>query len=254
MILDKIEKAARKAGALILNAGRPEAYKKEGHYNFVTETDIRVQELLHAELSEILPEAVFYAEEKTNDPLTEAYTWVVDPIDGTLNFMHHRNCSAISVALLKDRVPVAGLIYNPFCNEVFSAEKGKGARLNGQPIHVSEYPFENAMVAMGTAPYEPALLPVTMKAASAFLSQAGDLRRTGSAAVDLCDVACGRCELFFEYQLAPWDIAAGSLIVQEAGGAFVEFLEPALTFDKKVAVLASNRTCLEPALRILQDQ
>ena len=253
-MLKEIETAARSAGELILNASDPASFKKEGHYNYVTETDIRVQKLLYDKLSVICPEAVFYAEEKTNDPLTEAYTWVVDPIDGTLNFMHHRDCSAISIALLKDRVPVLGLIYNPYRNEVFTAEKGKGAFLNGKAIHVSELPFENAMVAMGTAPYEPALLPATMKAASAFLAQAGDLRRTGSAAVDLCDVACGRCELFFEFQLSPWDVAAGSLIVEEAGGRFVEFLEPRVTFDKKVAILATNMNCLENALRILRGQ
>lgn len=252
-MLEEIERAARMAGKLILEARKPEAFKKEGHYNFVTQTDLQVQEFLYRELSAIFAEAVFYAEEKANEPLTKAYTWVVDPIDGTLNYMHHRDCSAISVALLKDRVPVLGLIYNPFRDEVFTAEKGQGAFLNGQAIHVSDYAFENAMVSMGTAPYEPKLLPVTMKAAAAFLARAGDLRRCGSAALDLCDVACGRCELFFEYQLAPWDIAAGSLIVEEAGGSFAEFLEPAVTYDKKVAILASNQTCLEKALKILRE-
>lgn len=172
----------------------------------------------------------------------------MDPIDGTLNFMRGRNCSAVSIALLKHKQPVIGVIYCPFDDEMVTAERGKGAFLNGKRIHVSDTPFENAMVAMGTSPYNSALAKKTLDKAMRFLLEAGDLRRTGSAAIDLADVACGRSDLFFELQLSPWDIAAGSLIVEEAGGIFCEFEEEERTFDKKVAILASNGACCEKAL------
>ena len=250
---EKICEAARAAGEMILSESGARVFRKEGHFNFVTEADLHVQEELRERLSAICPEAVFYAEEQENARLTDALTWVVDPIDGTLNFMRGRDCSAVSIALLENARPVTGVIYRPFTDEMFAAEKGKGAFLNGEKIRVSEVPFENAMISMGTSPYNSALASETLERAKKFLLQGGDLRRTGSAAVDLTDVACGRSDLFFELQLLPWDIAAGALIVTEAGGIFDEYLEKELTFDKKVAILASNRLCHEKALELLTE-
>lgn len=252
-MLDQIAAAAREAGRIILNESGARSYRKEGHNNFVTDADLHVQSMLMERLGAICPQAAFYAEEKENEALGEGYTWVVDPIDGTLNFMHGRRCSAVSIALLKNRQPEYGVIYRPFDDEMLTARRGMGACMNGNRIRVSEVPFENAMVAFGTAPYNSELADITMKKAGQFLLQAGDLRRTGSAAIDLSDVACGRSDVYFEMLLSPWDIAAGSLIVEEAGGIFCEFREKERTFDKKVAVLACNRLCCERALAILTE-
>ena len=251
---EKICEAARAAGEMIRRESGARVFRKEGHFNFVTEADLHVQEELRGRLSAICPEAVFYAEEQENARLTNALTWVVDPIDGTLNFMRGRDCSAVSIALLENARPVTGVIYRPFTDEMFAAEKGKGAFLNGEKIRVSEVPFENAMISMGTSPYNSALARDTLKRAERFLLEGGDLRRTGSAAKDLCDVACGRSDVFFELQLSPWDIAAGSLIVEEAGGVFRQYLEKERTFDQKTAILACNRLCLDKALEILTEE
>ena len=250
-LIGRIEEAAREAGRIILREGGAREFRKEGHFNFVTEADLHVQEALKRCLGEILPEAVFYAEEQENARLTEAFTWIVDPIDGTLNFMRSRDCSAVSIALLKDREPVAGVIYDPFRDEMFAAEKGRGAYRNGHRLAVPGHTFENAMIAFGTSPYNSALARETMARATRFLLEAGDLRRTGSAAIDLCSVACGRSDVFFELQLSPWDFAAGALIVEEAGGVFLQFREKERTFDKKTAILACCPSCLKDALRIL---
>ena len=241
------------AGEKMLGFDRPEVYQKEGHANFVTQADIGVQTFLMEELKKAVPEAAFFAEEKENEALTDALTFVIDPIDGTTNFMRGRRCSSISVALLENKEPVMGAILNPYAKELFHAEKGKGAYLNGQPIHVSRQCFSNALVSMGTSPYDSVLASKTMRAAEKFLLGAGDLRRTGSAAIDLCDVACGRSDIYWELILSPWDFAAGALIVKEAGGLIGSPGRGKLSFDQKTPVLAANPLCFEQAEEILKS-
>ncbi len=239
------------AGEKMLGFDQLKVYQKEGHANFVTQADLGVQAFLMEELKKAAPEAVFFAEEKENEALTDAATFMIDPIDGTTNFMRGRKCSSISVALLQNREPVLAAILNPYTKELFHAEKGKGAFLNGQPIHVSGQDFQGALVSMGTSPYDAALAGKTMKAAEKFLLAAGDLRRTGSAAIDLCDVACGRSDIYWELILSPWDFAAGALIVKEAGGMIVSPGRGPLHFDQKTPVLAANPICFDKAEEIL---
>ena len=252
-MLDAIAAVAREAGRRMLAFRDAAIHQKEGHFNFVTDADVAVQRFLQMELLGLLPGARFFAEEQDNAPLTEAPTFVVDPIDGTLNFMRHRGASAVSIALLEDKRPVLGVIHNPYADETFTAKRGGGAFLNGRPLRVSQTPFENALVSFGTAPYDAVLARYTMAAAHRFLLSAGDLRRTGSAAIDLCDVACGRSDLFFELRLRPWDVAAGSLLVTEAGGRFVSLGHAAPYFDDACGILASNVPCVDQALKILQE-
>lgn len=253
-LLEQIESLARRAARIMLSAVNSPAHAKEGHYNFVTDADVQVQRMLMSELSAIMPSARFFAEEQENQRLTDEDTFVIDPIDGTLNFMRGRRCSAISIALLRGREPVLGLIYDPYHDEMFTALKGRGARLNGAPIRVSAVPFERAMVAVGTSPYYAELSRRTLDIACDFLQQAGDLRRIGSAALDLCDVACGRTDVFFELRLSPWDYAAGSLIVAEAGGRFalpVDGVAGENDYGVPGCVLATNAECFDRALGIL---
>jgi myo-inositol-1(or 4)-monophosphatase len=240
------------AGEKMLGFDRPEVYQKEGHANFVTQADIGVQAFLMEELKKAVPEAAFFAEEKENEALTDALTFVIDPIDGTTNFIRGRKCSSISVALLENKEPVMAAILNPYTKELFHAEKGKGAFFNRQPIHVSRQGFTNAMVSFGTSPYDSVLASKKMRAAEKFLLEAGDLRRTGSAAIDLCDVACGRSDIYWELILSPWDFAAGALIVKEAGGLIGSPGRRKLSFDQKTPVLAANPLCYEQANEILR--
>lgn len=235
----------------MLSFDRFEVYQKEGHANFVTQADMEVQAFLLDKLHKAVPEAAFFAEEKENEALTDGLTFVIDPIDGTTNFMRRRRCSCISVALLKNKQPILGVIFNPYANELFDAEKGKGAFLNGKPIHVSSQGFENALVSIGTSPYDAELAKKTMRTAERFLLLAADLRRTGSAAIDLCDVACGRSDVFWEWKLSPWDFAAGALLVMEAGGMIGSPGKGTLSFGQRTPVLAANPLCYEKAEELL---
>ena len=252
-MLRQLSHIAREAGQIMLSYHDAGVHQKEGHFNFVTDADVAVQRFLAGALQTLLPGARFFAEEQENEPLTNAPTFVVDPIDGTLNFIRHRNASAVSIALLENKKPVMGVIYNPYTDEMFTAEAGKGTFLNGRKITVSQTPFDQAMVSIGTSPYDAELAKRTMAAATQFLLRGGDLRRSGSAAIDLCEVACGRSDVFFELRLRPWDVAAGSLLVTEAGGVFLSLGHDAPYYDGASGILACNALCEQSAMEILGE-
>ena len=243
-IIREINAAIRAAGDIILNADRSTetVESKEGHANFVTSYDKAVQEMLKKRLLEILPEAVFVGEEEdVHAQIREGYSFIVDPIDGTTNFIRDMHCSTTSIGLLLDAEPVYAAIYNPYLDELYTAEKGEGAFLNGQPIHVSDKPLSESMILFGSSPYYPELSKNGFELLINLFSRALDVRRFGSAAYDLCMVAAGRAELFFEMQLSPWDYAAGSLIVSEAGGTVTQIDKSPLSFGHPCSVLARGR-------------
>ena len=225
-VLEAIMQTVRDAGTVMKSAHDVEAQKdaideKAGAANFVTVYDVRVQNLLMESLHRILPDARFFAEEKENDPtiLKEGYTFIIDPIDGTTNFIHGYGMSAISVGLLYDGTPVFGLIYDPYREELFEARRGLGAFCNGKRIHVSDRPVEKGLFAVGTAPYYRETLGDATFAMMRSLFEAGaDIRRLGSAALDLAAVASGRADGYVELLISPWDYAAGALLVEGAGG------------------------------------
>lgn len=240
---DLIEAAMRFCGEIMLNAERSEAMvdEKSGKANFVTTYDKFVQKTLKEKLGEIMPEAHFVGEEEDiHESIETGYSFIVDPIDGTTNFIRDYHVSAISVGLLYNAEPIFGAVYNPYLDEMFSAEKGKGAFLNGKPIKVTENTLENSIVLFGTSPYYPELSKRSFEKAYDYFTKALDVRRSGSAALDLCSVASGRADLFFELKLSPWDFAAGSIIITEAGGEITQIDGTALSFDKPCSVLASN--------------
>lgn len=243
-LIEKIADAVRECGEIMLHADRTGNYvdEKGGHANFVTIYDKKVQEELKKRLFEILPEAVFVGEEEDiHASIKKGLAFIVDPIDGTTNFIKDYNTSAISVGLTNDGQPYMGVVYNPYLDEMFTAEKGKGAFLNGKPIHVSKQPLSNGIVLFGTAPYYENLTKKSFQMAYDYFKKALDVRRSGSAALDLCTIAAGRAELFFELQLSPWDYAAGTLIVKEAGGIVTTVEGTTITLDKPCSILASNR-------------
>ena len=237
----ELMRIAENAGNLFSSGILSKIDQKEGHANFVTNIDREVEEYLQKALLELIPGSQIIGEEKENSALTDALTWIVDPVDGTTNLIHDYRCSAVSIALCENRKPVAGLIWQPYMKEMFYAESGKGATMNGNPIHVSEHPFDKALIAFGTAPYHAELAEKSMNLALAFLHSCADVRRSGSAAIDLAYLACGRHDAFFELNLKPWDYAAGSLIVQEAGGVVSQPLDSGdLRYDRSTAVLATS--------------
>jgi len=220
-MLEQIAALVRQAGDIVLTARdvRSRTHEKGGAADLVTEYDVAVEEFLKKELLALLPEAVFYGEEEAEnaDP-NHGWAFIVDPIDGTANFVRDLHQSAISVALAKDGVVEYGVVLDPYKNELFTAKRGEGAFCNGKPIHVSTLPLEKGIFGMGTAIYRRQYLEPTMRLTTEFFRRSCDFRRMGAAALDFCYVAAGRYDAFFEFSLAPWDFAAGSLIVTEAGG------------------------------------
>ena len=218
-ILKHIVSAQREAAALMLRAHGILAETKTGRRDVVTEYDRRVQALLMDRLGKAVPGAHFFCEEMDDrDRLDSEQLFIIDPIDGTMNFVHGFHHSCISVAYAEKGTVMAGAVYNPYVDELFTAIKGQGAFLNGSPIHVADGGLKENVVVFGTAPYCAALSDQTFDLAKKVFAASLDIRREGSAALDLCTVAAGRAGLYFELQVSLWDYAAGALIVREAGG------------------------------------
>ena len=244
---EKITAAMLEAGKIMLSAHNIEENKdavhaKPGTANFVTVFDVKVQNFLISRFSEILPEASFLAEEKDNSDASRCgYCFCIDPIDGTTNFIHDMRASSISVGLLYDGEVVFGAIYDPYNGELFTAEKGKGAYLNSKRISVSAHGMENALIGIGVSPYyKDTLCDRTFDIIKKCFLSCADIRRGGSAAIDLSALACGRLDGFFECILSPWDYAAGSIIIKEAGGMITDFDGNPLDMYKPCPVVAAT--------------
>ena len=241
-ILAAIQRAQREAAQLMLAARAILAESKTDHRNVVTEYDRRVQALLMERLSAAVPGARFFCEESDrNDDLGAEHLFIIDPIDGTMNFVHHLNHSAISVAYTHFGVLEAGAVYNPYVDEMFSALRGEGACLNGRPIRVDPAPLSETVICFGTAPYDESKMSRSFLLAEKACRTGLDVRRQGSAALDLCSVAAGRAGAYFELQVSLWDYAAGALIVSEAGGRATCVDGSPLPFDgSKPTILAAS--------------
>jgi myo-inositol-1(or 4)-monophosphatase len=196
----------------------------KGHSDFVTNIDKLSEERLVSELSQLLPEAGFLAEEGTSTKKGELYNWVIDPIDGTTNFIHGLAPHAISIALMRADVVVMGIVYEIAHGELFYAWEGSLSYLNHKVISVSgNREHQNALVATGFHYSNFNQMDDYLLALREIMEKSSGIRRLGSAAIDLCYVACGRFEAFWEYGLHPWDVAAGILIVKQAGGKVSDF-------------------------------
>lgn len=240
-IISKMSKVITECGELMLSAKRDSMHidSKAGCANFVTEYDTKVQELLRLRLGAIIPDAVFIGEEGEKSTFSsEGKFFIVDPIDGTTNFIKDYRVSCVSVAYVVNGVIEIGLIYNPYMDELFWAKRGEGAYCNGERLQVSKQPLSNGIVIFGTSPYDAALSEKSFKMAYEYFKQSLDIRRSGSAALDLCSIAAGRAELFFEMILQPWDYAAGALLVEEAGGTVTTVNGDEISLDKGCSILA----------------
>lgn len=220
-MLEQIKAIVLEAGSIVTSAEDISAktIEKNGAADLVTYYDTAVEQFLREKLTALLPDALFFGEEseKTGDP-AKGWVFIVDPIDGTTNFVRGMSQSAISVALAKDGVIEYGVVLDPFKKELFSAQRGCGAHLNGAPIHVSDRTLDKGIFGMGTAIYNREFEEQTISVTAQLFKRSCDFRRMGAAALDLCYIAAGRYDVFFEFSLAPWDFAAGSLIITEAGG------------------------------------
>jgi len=226
----------------------------KGPANFVSAADHRAEETLYAELSKARPGYGFLGEEGgTREGADKTHTWIVDPLDGTTNFLHGIPQFAISIALEREGAIVAGLIYNPATDEMFIAEKGKGAFLNEQRIRVAARKrLSDAVIACGLPHIGRGDLKLGAKETNRMQEQVAGLRRFGAAALDLAWVAAGRLDGYWERDLKPWDMAAGLILVREAGG-FVSDCDGGDEMMAKGHVAAGNEAIHREILRVVKE-
>ena len=244
-MLDRLIAVVRRAGDMIRNAHdiEKDTHEKNGAADLVTKYDVAVQAFLQKELLALVPEADFLGEEGEHEALDKPWVFVVDPIDGTTNFVRHMHHSNIAVALVHEGCVAYGVVYNPFTEEMFAARRGGGAFLNGRPIHVSDRDMSHAITLCGSTIYDRRFTDRSFSLMRRLYDLGLDFRRFGSAELDVCYVACGRAEVFFECRLSPWDYAAGSLILTEAGGKITRLDGSPIDPYRGGSVWATNGIC-----------
>lgn len=219
--------AARLAGEVILkNLGQLDAgeIRAKEAFDFVTEVDKRSESVIIETIRKKFPSHSFLAEETLKEQDTGNYRWIIDPLDGTTNYIHSYPMFSVSIALQYRGEIISAVVFDPLRNELFHAVKGGGAFLNESPIHVSGTGLlEKSLVATGFPFRKKDMVELYLKAFKLIFFEVSDIRRAGSAAIDLAYIAAGRFEGFFELNLSPWDISAGSLLITEAGGVITDF-------------------------------
>lgn len=213
---------------------------KDGEENIVTSADTGIQRFLTENLKHILPDSGFLCEENDLRDLSHENIWIIDPIDGTANFSRNINNCAVSVALVRNFKPVLGVVYNIFNGDLFTALKGCGAKFNGRPIKVSQKPFKNSLFCTAMSLYDKNYAKLCSDIIYETYMKCNDIRRFGSCALELCYLAAGMCELYFEIRVFPWDYAAGFLILREAGGILKGLRGEELKFDKPTPLIGAN--------------
>lgn len=226
-LLEQTQEVAKEVGAFIRKERQHFDIDKVEHKGFndlVSYVDKEAERQIVEKLSVILPEAGFITEEGTNTTKGEVYNWVIDPLDGTTNFIHGIPVFAVSIGLMAKDEVIMGVVYEVNRHECFYAMKGGGAFCNDTPIRVSKAPnFAASLIATGFPYSNFEVIDRYLNSMKSIMQKSHGLRRMGSAAVDLCYVAAGRTEGFFEYNLNSYDVAAGVIIVQEAGGKVTDF-------------------------------
>jgi len=255
--LNVMTKAARRAGrGLKRDLGEVEHLQVslKGPGNFVTAADRRAEETVREELAKARPAYGFLGEEGgAREGTDKSHRWIVDPLDGTTNFLHGIPHFAVSIALEREGAIVAGLVYNPANEELFIAERGKGAFLNDQRIRVAaRRRLADAIVACGLPHYGRGDLALARNEIAAAQQHFAGLRRYGAAALDLAWIAAGRLDAYWERDLSPWDLAAGLILVREAGG-FVSDLDGGDAIFAKGQIAAGNDTMHRELIRLLKE-
>ncbi len=246
---------ARDAGRVLLEKfGRIESVTKKGDINLVTEADLASEALIVERIKSHFPRHAILAEEAGNAVVTGedgGHKWIIDPLDGTTNYAHGYPCFCVTIALEHEGEIVLGVTYDPTRDELFTAEKGRGATLNGKPIRVSRTDeLGNALLVTGF-PYDIKHREKFARHLTEFLLTSRGVRRDGSAAIDLAYVACGRFDGFWEEGLNPWDVAAGKLLIEEAGGT-VSYYNGSPFSIYTPPIVASNGTIHAEMLNVLK--
>jgi len=257
------ERLARAAGQMILDAdsgsgGHVKVATKSSRRDLVTTTDLKIQQMLMQELNALAAPCSFLCEEDMNlngicqirdrEEVGKGVCFIIDPIDGTANFVHGHHHSCTSIAMTVDGEAVIGVVYDPYRDELFSASKGGGTYLNGQRLPVFDTGIADVITVFGTAPYDDAVNEPTFRLAHQLYEMSADVRRTGSAALDLCWTACGRFGLYAELGLSAWDFAAGKLIAEETGCIVTDIHGSPLTYKDKPSILCGRPAAVKEFL------
>ncbi|MAE34012.1 MAG: inositol monophosphatase [Oceanospirillaceae bacterium] len=258
-ILTLALRLAKEAGDLIASQRKSLSLSYKNGSELVTQADVAADELITAAIRRNYPDHQILSEELNPDELAKAgqqeHLWIVDPIDGTVNFAHNHPQVAVSIAYYHNGKARVGVVHNPFLNETFHAQAGKGARLNDVPIHCSDKTDLGRSIIATGFPYEIDNLALLMRRLEHVLAHCADIRRLGSAALDICWVACGRLDGYYE-SVKPWDFAAAQLIAREAGACFGhiqalnEEMNPQLCGDN---ILISAPSLFKPLQALLAD-
>jgi myo-inositol-1(or 4)-monophosphatase len=257
MELDLVKRVGISAafkGAMVLKSyfGKVKRISKKGAIDLVTEADMNSEKVIIETIKKVFPEHSILAEESGLNEKTSTRQWIIDPLDGTTNYAHQVGLFAISIAFSVDQDIIFAVVLNPITEELFTASKGNGAMLNNRTIEVSTVESVSESLLVTGFPYNlKSMFHPLMKRFSNCLSVAQGVRRLGSAALDLCYVACGRFDVFWEQNLHPWDTAAGILIAREAGGEVTGFSNQPFTIDQK-EILATNGKIHEELLESLK--
>ncbi|MCI8416082.1 MAG: inositol monophosphatase [Lachnospiraceae bacterium] len=255
MKIQEVIALVKRTKDLVENQELAEHIKVKGPADYVTQVDIGIQNFLKEELSRLAPQIQFLGEETGLQELTGDSFWILDPIDGTTNLIHGYLHSTVSLGLCQQGEIVMGIVYDPFREEVFWAEKGKGSFLNDKPIQVSKSAsLSKTIIGVGTTPYQRELAEENFKCFHRVFMRCQDIRRTGSAAMELAYTACGRQGGYFEACLQPWDYAAGLLLVQEAGGLVTDFFGRPTDPRKAGSVVATNGLLHKELLELLKRE
>lgn len=251
--LEAAKEAAWRAGRMLkknIDASREVSFK--GIIDLVTNFDNQSQRMILKHLSTIFPDHGFLAEEGLSETKGSEFQWIIDPLDGTTNYAHRFPVFTVSIALEAKGKVVVGVVYDPMRGETFWATKGEGAFLNGREIRVSSIDDLNKGLLATGFPYDIRVSEANnIVHFNNFLTRAQALRRCGSAAMDLCYVACGRFDGFWELKLKPWDMAAGALMVQEAGGRVSGFQNEEFSLSRS-EILASNGLIHQQMVEVLK--
>ena len=243
----------RRAGALFSDRQRAARVRSKGKTDFVTDVDTQVQTQIRLELAALDAQIQFLGEEQASAPDWKKPVWVLDPVDGTTNLIHGFGHCAVSLALAEEGRPVFGAVYDPFADELFWAARGQGAFCNGQRMEVSKTArLADGLCSAGTNPGQRDSAEDAFRRMRILYDRCHDVRRLGAASLELCYVACGRLDGYEEHGLRPWDMAAGWIIVEQAGGIVTDFHghAPKLA-DNRLDVVASNGRLQQELLSVL---
>ena len=241
LILEKVKKLVLTASEIAVKRDFS-VDEKESAINVVTTTDLNVQKFLVTNLKDLLPNAGFICEEENLLDTNKEYYWVIDPIDGTFNYVKGIPQVGISVGLIKNNEPILGAVTNPFNKDIYYALKGHGAYKNGKKITVSNTPFNKSLFCTAMSLYNKTLAKVCSDIIYETYMQINDVRRFGSCALELCYLAEGVIDLFFEIRVFPWDYAGAFAILQEAGGRLCTLNLQSPTFDSPNPLIGANNT------------